>query len=168
MPKSSLRRTKCLLPQRKFADMKASKYIVILIAALPNMAIGEAVVAARTIRSQTILLASDVILMEKDIPDAVTRVSEVVGLEAKVVLYEGRSISYSDIGPAAVIERNQIVTLMFASGELLISTEARSLGRAGVGDLLRVMNLSSRKTVAGIVSGNGSVIVGGNSTGVSR
>ncbi len=148
--------------------MKVYRYVVFLVAALPNIAISEAVVAARTIRSQTIIVASDVILMENDIPEAVTQISEVVGLEAKVVLYEGRPISYSDIGPAAVIERNQIITLVFASGELLISTEARSLGRAGVGDSLRVMNLASRKTVAGIVSKNGAVIVSGASIDVFK
>lgn len=143
--------------------MKFFNIVTCLALMLPEIAISEAVVATRTIRSQTILVRSDVVLLPGDFPEAIANISDVIGLESKVVLYEGRPIALSDIGPAAVIERNQIVTLIFIRGELLISTEARSLGRAGPGDLLRVMNLASRKTVAGTVSRDGAVIVGNHS-----
>ena len=35
------------------------------------------------------------------------------------------------------------------------------MGRAGIGDSLRVMNLNSRSTVTGIVQADGTVAVGG-------
>ncbi len=120
----------------------------------------EVVVAARTIPGKTLIRESDLMLLPETAPDSFSEISELVGLETRVAIYKGRPIPRSAVGPAAVIERNQIVTLIYRHGGLLMTAEARALGRAGVGDTLRVMNIASRKTVSGTVSGDGSVIVG--------
>lgn len=135
---------------------------------MPSSALGDIFLAARTLRSQTILTADDLILQKSDAPGGDLDISDFVGREARVVLYQGRPISLSDLGPAAIIERNQSVTLKYLSGALLISAEGRALGRAGVGESLRVMNQASRNTVFGIVDKSGSVIVGGGNAGISN
>jgi len=121
----------------------------------------ETLVAARTVRAQTILTDADLAVVKRVIPGMLQSVSDAVGQEARVSLYAGRPIRPDDIGPPAIIDRNQVVTLLYKRGSLTIAADARSLGRAGVGDLIRVMNLSSRSTVSGIVQSNGSVVVGG-------
>ncbi|MCP5037105.1 MAG: flagellar basal body P-ring formation protein FlgA [Rhodobacteraceae bacterium] len=136
----------------------ASLLPVLLMLARP--ALGESVVATHTIRSQTILTANDVNLIDTDIAGTYLSPAEVIGMEARVVLYAGRPIRIDDIGPPAVIERNQIVTLYYSTGGLMIAADARALGRAGIGDALRVMNLASRSTVTGWVQQDGSVSVG--------
>ena len=136
--------------------------------ALPLAAWADTVIAVRTIRSRTILTAADLALQKNDLTGAFSSIAQVVGLETRVVLYQGRPISASDVGPAAIIERNQIVLLLYVRGTVSISAEARSLGRAGVGDRLRVMNLASRKTVIGVVDAGGNVVVGGQYFPVSR
>ena len=133
--------------------------ILVTLIALPAMA--ETLVAARTIRSQAILTAADLGVIEASIPGALITKEEAIGLETRVVLYAGRPIHPADIGPPAIIERNQIVTLFFRRGGLTIVADARALGRAGVGDRLRVMNLTSRSTVTGLVHSDGTVSVGG-------
>lgn len=120
----------------------------------------ETLVAARTIRSQTILSPADVTLIAGTVPGAYTHPEQIAGLEARVILYAGRPVKTGDVGPAAIIERNQIITLRFQSGGLHIATDARALGRAGIGDTLRVMNLTSRNTVSGTVTQTGEVVVG--------
>ena len=125
------------------------------------MSCADTLRAARTIRSNTILTAADVLVEKNELPSAISKPSDVIGMEARVSLYEGRPISRDQIGPAAIIERNQVVTLVFARGGLLISTEARSLGRAGIGDTLKVMNLASRTSLTGIVNARGNVVVDG-------
>jgi len=85
--------------------------------------------------------------------------SEAIGLEARVALYAGRPIRAADIGPPAVIERNQIIPLVYRRAGIVISTEGRALDRAGPGDLIRVMNLSSRATVTAQIDAAGSAIV---------
>ncbi len=121
----------------------------------------ETVVAARTIRAQTILSASDLAMIEGNVPGAIATIDEAVGLEARVMLYTGRPISQADIGPAAIIDRNQIVSLVYNQGGLTISADGRAMSRASVGDVVRVMNLSSRTTVSGVVAPDGSIHVGG-------
>jgi flagella basal body P-ring formation protein FlgA len=135
--------------------------LFLLIAALAGPASAETLIAARTIRSQTILGPSDLSVVDKSTPGALETPEQAIGLESRVVLYAGRPIRDGDVGPAAIIERNQIVTLMFRRGSLTIAADARALARAGVGDMLRVMNLASRSTVSGIVRANGTVMVGG-------
>jgi flagella basal body P-ring formation protein FlgA len=48
----------------------------------------------------------------------------------------------------------------FNAGALSITTDGRALDRAGVGELLRVMNLASRQIVTGSVAADGSIEVG--------
>lgn len=149
--------------------MKPVLYLApLLILLCVSSAVAETLIAARTIRSQTILSAADLEISDHDTIGALTSVSDALGLETRVVLYAGRPIKDSDIGRVAIVERNQIVTLVFRKGGLSIATEARSLGRAGVGDRLRVINLASRKSVSGRVSEGGLVIVGGIETEISN
>ena len=135
---------------------------IALIAIAAEPARAQTVVATHTIRSQTILTAADLDLIDQSVSGAYISLDEVVGMEARVVLYPGRPIRIDDIGPPALIERNQIVTLYYTVGALSIATDARALGRGGVGDRLRVMNLSSRNTVTGWVQADGSVSAGSN------
>ena len=136
------------------------KYFLITLALLGSAATAETLVATRTIRSHAIITPDDVILKDVVIPGSLTRLEDAVGLEARVVLYAGRPIRPGQIGPAAIIERNQIVMLVYQRGGLRIMADARSLGRAGIGDFVRVMNLNSRTTVTGIVGADGTVTVG--------
>jgi flagella basal body P-ring formation protein FlgA len=127
---------------------------------LPGMATAESVVATRTIRAQSILGPDDVTLVAAAIPGALPATADAIGLEARISIYAGRPIRPSDLGPASVIDRNQIVTLVFSTGGLNILTEGRALERGGIGDIIRIMNLGSRATVSGRISEDGRVHVG--------
>lgn len=141
--------------------MKTLALISAILTLASQTALAETIVAARTIRAQTLLAPSDLNVVQGDVPGALISLSEAVGLEARVVLYSGRPIMAGDVGPAAIIERNQIVKLFYTVGTLSISADARALARAGPGDMLRVMNLTSKSTVSGIVAPDGSVYVSG-------
>lgn len=140
--------------------MKTLAFIVGFLSLLPCVAVADTLVAARTIRAQTLLTPSDLAMIPGDVPGALISPEEALGLEARVVLYSGRPIMAGDVGPAAIIERNQIVKLIYAVGTLSISANGRALGRGGPGDVLRVMNLTSKSTVSGIVAANGFVYIG--------
>lgn len=129
-----------------------------LLAATPLSA--ETLVATRTIRAQATLTAADVAVIDASVAGALSHPVEAVGLEARTILYEGRPIRPQDVGPAAIVDRNSIVVLVFQRGGLTITAEGRAMGRAGPGDQLRVMNLASRTTVTGTVNPDGRVIVG--------
>lgn len=122
-------------------------------------ALAEIVVPVRTVRPKTILTAEDLAFKSVDVAGAITDPMDLIGQEARVALYAGRPIRYSDIGPPALVERNDLVTLRFHRGGLNIATEGRSLGRGSEGEIIRVMNLTSRTTVAGRISADGSIEV---------
>ncbi len=122
----------------------------------------DTVVAQRTIRAQTIIMPDDVALAAMDVPGTLGRLDDAVGLEARVAIYSGRPIRAGEVGPPSVIERNQIVVLAYQAGALAIATEGRALGRGGIGDAIRVMNIASRTTVSGVIAEDGSVrVLGG-------
>ncbi|NDW46046.1 flagellar basal body P-ring formation chaperone FlgA [Ruegeria sp. PrR005] len=126
---------------------------------LPQAATAEILVPSRTIRAKAIIGPEDLVLKSVDMAGVYADPSEVVGQEARVALYPGRPIRYDDIGPPAIVDRNDLVTLYFDRGSLVISTEGRALGRGAAGDVIRVMNLSSRTTVSGQIRPDGSIEV---------
>ncbi len=125
---------------------------------LGGPALADVIIATRTIRPQEILGPSDLLLQEGTDQSEVT-LADLIGQEARVALYAGRPVRPGDVGPPAVIERNQVVPLMYSRGGLEIMTEGRSLDRAGIGDQVRVMNLASRATVSGRVTASGRILV---------
>ena len=128
--------------------------------ALAGPVAAETLVAARTVRAMSVLMPEDLAVSEDAVPGALRHPDEAVGLEARTMLYQGRPIRPADVGPAALVERNALVVLVFRRGGLTITTEGRALGRGGVGDRLRVINLSSRTAVTGTVEADGRVAVG--------
>jgi len=132
--------------------------ILALLLLLPGLAQAETVVAARTIRAQQILAPEDLRLVAGE--GAVADPADVIGLEARRTLYAGRPVSLDDLGPPAIVERNEIVPLAYSRGGLQILSEGRALARGGVGEVIRVMNLASRTTIQGRITAEGLVIVG--------
>ena len=137
--------------------MRAGLVALTLCAATPALA--DSLIATRTIRAQTVLAAEDFALVEADIPGALTDPAAAIGLEARVTLYAGRPITAAAVGSAALVERNQTVALVYRSGGLSILTEGRALTRGGQGDVIKVMNLTSRTTVMGTIGPDGTVAV---------
>lgn len=131
--------------------------VLLLIAAAPLAA--ETLVAARTLRAQTILGPDDLVQAEGTLPGTAADPAEVIGLETRVAIYQGRPIRLADLGPPAIVDRNQAVTLTYAAGPLTITAEGRALARGGAGDRIRVMNIASRTTLSGIVAGDGSILI---------
>lgn len=134
----------------------------LLFLALASPASADALVATRTIRAKTLVAREDLTLVSAEIPGALTNPEDAVGLEARVAIYAGKPVRPGDLGPRTLVERNQLVTLVYLSGGLAISTEGRALARGSEGDDIRVMNLGSRNTVTGRVGPDGTVYVGWN------
>ncbi len=122
----------------------------------------DTLMAVRVVRPNAIIAPEDISVSQTAIAGALPGDADIIGLEAKVTLYPGRPILPTHVGPAALVERNQPVNLIYRSGGLTISTEARALSRGAVGDTVRVMNLASRSTVVGRIRSDGSVEVDGN------
>ncbi|WP_103332096.1 flagellar basal body P-ring formation chaperone FlgA [Pseudotabrizicola formosa] len=126
---------------------------------LPLPAFADALITNRVIKAGQMIEAADLSIIEAEIPGTLSDPARVAGQEARVMLYPGRPIREDQVGPPTVIARNQVVGLSYIAGALAISTEGRALERGSVGDVIRVVNLSSRNTVHGRVMPDGTVRV---------
>lgn len=123
-------------------------------------AVAGAVAPVRAIRAQSLLDPADLTELDEMVPGALETIEAAIGLEARVTLYPGRPILHTQVGPPALVERNQPVRMVFARGGLAITTEGRALDRGGLGEWVRVMNLASRQIITGAVAADGSIEVG--------
>lgn len=141
--------------------LRATAIFTLFVAMMAAGAVlAQSITPTRAIRGQSVIGPDDVALSEDFVPGAVAELAAVIGREARVTLYPGRPILSNQVAAPALIERNQLVRMHFASGALSIVTEGRALDRAGVGELVRVMNLASRQIVTGSVKADGTIEVG--------
>ena len=141
--------------------IRATALFTLFVALLAAGAVlADTVQVVRAIRGQTLLTAADLAVVAGDVPGAIATIDEAVGKEAKVTLYPGRPILRAQLGAPALVERNALVRMNYVRGALRIVTDGRALDRAGAGEPVRVMNLTSRQTVTGVVAPDGSVEVG--------
>ncbi|MBE1296696.1 MAG: flagellar basal body P-ring formation protein FlgA [Rhodobacteraceae bacterium] len=133
--------------------------LALLATLIAQTAAADILVPVRTIRPKEVLTAADLALKPGEVLGALSDPNDVIGQEARVALYPGRPVRAGDVGPPAIVERNDLVMLTFRRGGLTISAEGRALGRGAEGELIRVMNLASRSTVTGRIAADGSVEV---------
>ena len=134
--------------------------LCLMLLLMADPAVADMLVAVHTLRAQTTLSAEDMTQTGGTLPGAASALADVIGLETRVAVYQGQPIFQKNLGPAAVVERNQAVQLAFQSGALTILSDGRALERGGVGDRIRIINIASRSTITGVIAADGSVHVG--------
>lgn len=129
----------------------------------PGMASAESLVATRVIQPDTVVTAQDVAVVDAAIPGALAGPEAAIGLQARRAIYPGRPIRAEDLGAPVVVGRNDMVLLRYRKGAMEILVEGRALAEGGVGETVRVMNLSSKAVVTGQIGMDGTVGIGGDS-----
>ena len=130
--------------------------LLLLLAIAPAVA-AQSLAPARTLAARSIIAEADLVVLARAIPGTLKDPAALLGQETRRILYAGRPIRPGDVGPPAVVERNQPVSLLFRRGAIEITAEGRALGRAGIGEALRAMNLGSRNIVSGVVTAPGQI-----------
>lgn len=133
--------------------------LIALAGLLTGQASADTLVALHTLRARTIVTRADVGLRPGEVVGALSGSEEAVGLETRTVIYAGRPIRARDLGKPAIVERNQIIPLLFRLGSLEIRTEGRALDRAGIGETIRVMNAASKTVVSATLGADGTAHV---------
>lgn len=131
--------------------------LLLFLALMPAAAMADDLVATRHLPAGTILGAEDIAIAPG--PRAGLPPTEAVGKQLRTAVYEGRPISKGQLTTPTLVSRNQLVTLAYENAALRIETEGRALGAGGEGDLIRVMNLSSRATLMARINADGTLTV---------
>jgi flagella basal body P-ring formation protein FlgA len=132
----------------------------LILALLATPSFAESVVATRTLRPNTVIGPEDVTVVDANLPGALSDPATALGLETRVAIYAGRPVLLANLGTPTLVQRNQLVTLVYLAGGLAISTDGRALARGSAGETVRVINIASRTTVSGRIGPDGVVYVG--------
>lgn len=122
----------------------------------------EAAVLARPVERNEVLKSSDVMVERRPKAevgtDGVTR-DRAVGMQSRRQLRAGQAIRNADLAKPDLVVRDQAVTLIYESAGLYLTIRGKAVEGGTEGDVVNVMNLQSKRTVAGVVVGRGQVAV---------
>jgi flagella basal body P-ring formation protein FlgA len=123
----------------------------------------EVPVLAARLRSGHVIGAEDVSMVEMDgsrIDDSMALSGdELIGMSPRRTLSPGAPVRLDDLQPPTVIARSERVTMRVRHGALTVNARGRALEDGAVGDVIRVTNVDSRRTVEATVAGPGLVTV---------
>lgn len=89
------------------------------------------------------------------------RPAEAEGLEASRRLMPGTTVRASDLTRPQTVRRGEPVTISIVNGPLSITTNGRALSGGGNGEMVRVVSLSTNRTLDAMVERTGHVRVVG-------
>lgn len=88
---------------------------------------------------------------------AVTEAEGLVGMQVRRMLSPGRPVQVQSVQPPIIISRGERVTIQLSYGTLELSAEGKAISDAHLGQEVRVVNLSSNKTIVGVARADGLV-----------
>lgn len=122
----------------------------------------EAAVLARPVERSEVLRSSDVLVERRPKAevgtDGVSR-DRAVGMQSRRQLRAGQAIRNADLAKPDLVVRDQAVTLIYESAGLYLTIRGKAVEGGTEGDVVNVLNLQSKRTVAGVVVGRGQVAV---------
>jgi len=122
----------------------------------------EAAVLARGIERNEIIKASDLVVERRpkaEVGGDVASRDRAIGMQARKQLRAGQALKVADIAKPDLVQRDQNVTLTYEATGLYLTIRGKALENGTEGDVVSVLNLQSKRTVTGVVSGRGQVTV---------
>jgi flagella basal body P-ring formation protein FlgA len=122
----------------------------------------EAAVLARGIERNEVIKASDVVVERRpkaDVGGDPAPRDRAVGMQARKQLRAGQALRVADLARPDLVQRDQTVTLVYETAGLYLTIRGKALEGGTEGDVVSVLNLQSKRTVTGVVTGRGMVSV---------
>ena len=127
----------------------------------------EVVVLTRPLPRGETVRSRDVVVERRPKSDVGTDALEtpdpVVGLAARQALPAGRIVRQADFIKPDLVKRDEPVTLVFEAPGMTLTSRGKAMDTGAEGDVVNVLNLQSKRTIQGHVSGPGRITV--SSTG---
>ena len=124
---------------------------------------GDIEIAERVLIAKTTIVNGQVItenLVESKLeaitsygPQALTKVEEIIGLEATRTIRAGQRLNASDFVAADLVRKNETVRLVIKRGALEITVETIAMENGKIGEQVLLKNPDSGKEIRGIVIG---------------
>jgi flagella basal body P-ring formation protein FlgA len=122
----------------------------------------ETAVLARDVERNEVIKASDVVVERRpraEVGSEPAPRDRAVGMQARKALRAGQALRAADLARPDLVTRDQNVTLVYEATGLYLTIRGKALEGGTEGDVVSVLNLQSKRTVSGVVSGRGLVSV---------
>jgi flagellar basal body P-ring formation protein FlgA len=126
----------------------------------------EVAVLTRDIDRTEMLKSSDVALERRpkaEISGEAASRERAVGMQLRHPMRAGIPIRVADIAKPDLVQRDQNVTIIYQVPGLYLTTRGKAVDSGSEGDTVSVLNVQSKRTLQGIVTGRGQVTVQGAS-----
>lgn len=122
----------------------------------------EATVLVRPIGRGEVVKAGDVVTERRpkaELGSDLIVSDAAVGLAARRILRAGQPLRMTDLMKPEVVQRNEPVTLVYEAPGMMLTIRGKAVESGAVGDLVNVINMQSKRTVQGTVTGPGRVAI---------
>jgi flagellar basal body P-ring formation protein FlgA len=122
----------------------------------------EAAILTRSVDRGEVLKASDVVIERRpraELGSDAAQRSRAVGMQMRRGLRAGQPLRVADLGKPDLVQRDDNVTLIYEAAGLYLTVRGKAVENGTEGDTVNVLNLQSKRTVAGTVIGRGQVSI---------
>ncbi|CCE11756.1 putative flagellar protein FlgA [Bradyrhizobium sp. STM 3843] len=82
-----------------------------------------------------------------------------LGMQMRRPVRAGQALKATDLAKPDLVQREQTITIIYQTAGIYLTTRGKALDNGSEGDVVSVLNLQSKRTVTGRVSGRGQVSV---------
>ncbi len=100
--------------------------------------------------------------------DAISNPERAIGLAARSSLQPRRPLRSFELMKPDLVQRDQAVTLVYRVPGITLTVRGKAVESGAEGDVVGVLNEQSKRTVQGVVSGPGHVVVGDTTTRIAE
>jgi flagella basal body P-ring formation protein FlgA len=122
----------------------------------------EAAVLTRNVERSDLLKSSDLVVERRPKAeiggDAAGRASA-LGMQMRRPMRAGQALKVADLAKPDLVQRDQGVSVIYQTAGLYLTTRGKALDNGTEGDVVNVINLQSKRTVTGVVTGRGQVTI---------
>jgi flagella basal body P-ring formation protein FlgA len=123
----------------------------------------EAATVARPVARGEVLRDSDVIVEKRpkieQTGDLLSGAQAVIGQAARRALRPGQPLRQADLMRPELVQRNEPVVILYQVPGITLTLRGKAIDSGAEGDAFSVLNIQSKRTVQGVVTGNGRVLV---------
>ncbi len=84
---------------------------------------------------------------------------EIVGLAPRRAVRAGQPLRQADLMKPEIVQKNDMVMLQYEVPGIVLSMRGKALENGAEGDMVSVLNVESKRTVQGVVSGPGRITI---------
>jgi flagellar basal body P-ring formation protein FlgA len=123
----------------------------------------EAVVVTRALARGDVIKASDLVVERRPRAEFVSEppasAAEIAGRAAKRAVRAGQPLRAADLMKAEIVQKNDTVMLHYEVPGIVLTMRGKALDAGAEGDMVSVLNIGSKRTIQGMVTGPGHVTV---------